>query len=167
MTENQLSPAERFAQAKANKRNPSIESFASLLKFPMDPFQEQSCRALAAGKGVLVAAPTGAGKTIVVIDPLLDGVTGMQTRATRGFDQRVAAFVAERYTHIEVRPMTVENLAAAKFVFIGTFNTINNAGQPTGPPSITSRMRAASGAVCGSAAAAARNAPRGVSAATG
>ncbi len=65
MTDEQLSPAERFAKAKANKTNPSIESFISLLKFPMDPFQEQSCRALAAGKGVLVAAPTGAGKTIV------------------------------------------------------------------------------------------------------
>ena len=65
MTEELLSPAERFARAKANKVDPSIESFAKLLKFPMDPFQEQSCRALAKGKGVLVAAPTGAGKTIV------------------------------------------------------------------------------------------------------
>jgi outer membrane protein OmpA-like peptidoglycan-associated protein len=88
---------------------------------------------LNAAKALFDKVPVSAGKTIVVIDPLLDGVTGMQTRATRGFDQRVAAFVAERYKHIEVRPMTVENLAAAKFVFIGTFNTINNAGQPTGP----------------------------------
>ena len=65
MTDESLSPAERFAKAKANKPDPSIENFAKLLKFPMDPFQEQSCRALAKGKGVLVAAPTGAGKTIV------------------------------------------------------------------------------------------------------
>lgn len=65
MTDESLSPAERFAKAKANKPDPSIESFAKLLKFPMDTFQEQSCRALAKGKGVLVAAPTGAGKTIV------------------------------------------------------------------------------------------------------
>lgn len=77
--------------------------------------------------------PVGPGKTIVVIDPLLDGVTGMQSRATRGLDQRVKDFVSERYKHIEVRPMTAENLAQAKFVFIGTFNTINNAGQPAGP----------------------------------
>ena len=58
-------PAERFAKAKSSKLSPSMESFANLLKFPMDPFQEQSCRALSNGKGVLVAAPTGAGKTIV------------------------------------------------------------------------------------------------------
>ncbi|MSZ39647.1 MAG: DEAD/DEAH box helicase, partial [Actinobacteria bacterium] len=65
MTEEVLSPAERFAKAKLKSKSPSIESFAKLLKFPMDLFQEQACTALAKGKGVLVAAPTGAGKTIV------------------------------------------------------------------------------------------------------
>jgi ATP-dependent RNA helicase HelY len=65
MTEATLSPAERFAKAKQNKPLPSVDSFTKLLKFPMDDFQLQSCRALAQGKGVLVAAPTGAGKTII------------------------------------------------------------------------------------------------------
>ncbi|MEY3934333.1 MAG: hypothetical protein RLZZ606_932 [Actinomycetota bacterium] len=61
----ELSPAERFARSKQNKLNPSLESFKKLLKFPLDEFQEKSCRALAEGQGVLVAAPTGAGKTII------------------------------------------------------------------------------------------------------
>lgn len=65
MSEHELSPAERYALAKKNKPLPSVESFAKLLKFPMDDFQVQACRSLAQGKGVLVAAPTGAGKTIV------------------------------------------------------------------------------------------------------
>ena len=65
MSELELSPAERFAKAKKSKSYPSVESFIKLLKFPMDEFQEQACRALAEGNGVLVAAPTGAGKTIV------------------------------------------------------------------------------------------------------
>lgn len=39
--------------------------FTELLNFPLDPFQEQACQALSEGNGVLVAAPTGAGKTIV------------------------------------------------------------------------------------------------------
>ena len=65
MSEVELSPAERFAKAKKSKSYPLVESFVKLLKFPMDEFQEQACRALAEGKGVLVAAPTGAGKTIV------------------------------------------------------------------------------------------------------
>lgn len=65
MIEKDLSPSERFAKAKEKSKSPSITNFANLLKFPMDPFQEQACSALAKGKGVLVAAPTGAGKTIV------------------------------------------------------------------------------------------------------
>ncbi|MEI2775666.1 MAG: DEAD/DEAH box helicase [Tetrasphaera sp.] len=39
--------------------------FAAGLDFPLDPFQEQACLAVEAGRGVLVAAPTGAGKTVV------------------------------------------------------------------------------------------------------
>lgn len=64
MTE-ELSPAERYARSKLNRVNPSLDSFLKLLKFPLDDFQEQACQALMRGQGVLVAAPTGAGKTIV------------------------------------------------------------------------------------------------------
>jgi ATP-dependent RNA helicase HelY len=60
-----LSAAERYARAKVKLAAPSYNSFLELLDFALDPFQEQACHALAKGKGVLVAAPTGAGKTIV------------------------------------------------------------------------------------------------------
>lgn len=60
-----LSPAERYASFKRTQKNTSIASFTELLKFPMDKFQLEACQALAEGKGVLVAAPTGAGKTVV------------------------------------------------------------------------------------------------------
>jgi ATP-dependent RNA helicase HelY len=39
--------------------------FAAGLGFPLDPFQERAIALLAAGRDVLVAAPTGAGKTVV------------------------------------------------------------------------------------------------------
>ncbi len=42
-----------------------LESFAAQLSFPLDPFQLRSCAALESGHGVLVCAPTGAGKTVV------------------------------------------------------------------------------------------------------
>ena len=60
-----LSPAERFARAKQSRKHSAVSEFTELLNFPLDPFQEQACQALAEGNGVLVAAPTGAGKTIV------------------------------------------------------------------------------------------------------
>jgi len=60
-------PAERFAASaeRSARRSPRLAEFSAGLDFPLDEFQEQSCRAVEAGKGVLVAAPTGAGKTIV------------------------------------------------------------------------------------------------------
>ena len=65
MSTEELSAAERYARAKVKQTAPSYNSFLELLDFSLDPFQEQACHALAKGKGVLVAAPTGAGKTIV------------------------------------------------------------------------------------------------------
>ncbi len=61
----QLSPAERFAKARANKQPASMAKFLEQIRFPLDDFQLEACRALADGSSVLVAAPTGAGKTIV------------------------------------------------------------------------------------------------------
>lgn len=61
----ELSPSERYAKSRKNKLPNSVEEFSALLKFPLDDFQLDACRELAAGKGVLVAAPTGAGKTVV------------------------------------------------------------------------------------------------------
>ena len=42
-----------------------VASFAATLDFPLDGFQAEAVRALAEGRSVLVAAPTGAGKTLV------------------------------------------------------------------------------------------------------
>ncbi len=42
-----------------------FEDFTRLYEFSLDPFQVEACRSLEAGRGVLVAAPTGSGKTLV------------------------------------------------------------------------------------------------------
>ncbi len=42
-----------------------VSRFAASYPFGLDPFQHQACLALAEGRSVLVAAPTGAGKTVV------------------------------------------------------------------------------------------------------
>jgi ATP-dependent RNA helicase HelY len=59
------SPAERFAAAKSRRGTPRLQDFREGLKFDLDPFQLEACQSLEAGRSVLVAAPTGAGKTIV------------------------------------------------------------------------------------------------------
>ncbi|MBB2987629.1 DEAD/DEAH box helicase [Terracoccus luteus] len=44
---------------------PQLQAFSAALDFPLDDFQVEACRAVEEGRGVLVAAPTGAGKTVV------------------------------------------------------------------------------------------------------
>lgn len=60
-----LSPAERYAISREQRRQPRLVEFASRLRFDLDPFQRAGCAALDEGRSVLVAAPTGAGKTVV------------------------------------------------------------------------------------------------------
>ncbi|MGD0704525.1 MAG: DEAD/DEAH box helicase, partial [Trebonia sp.] len=60
-----VGPAERYAQFRDRQANPELASFRDLYDFDFDPFQVAACSALAGGDGVLVAAPTGSGKTVV------------------------------------------------------------------------------------------------------
>jgi len=58
-------PSERLTQAKARGAHKLTNTFVERYPFSMDAFQVEGCHALENGKSVLVAAPTGAGKTIV------------------------------------------------------------------------------------------------------
>jgi ATP-dependent RNA helicase HelY len=60
-----VSYAERYAAAKARGRYQDLIDFEESLSFPLDDFQREACIAVADGHSVLVAAPTGAGKTLV------------------------------------------------------------------------------------------------------
>lgn len=59
------SPAERYARASQLRTHPITSDFAATRRFDLDPFQIAGCQALEDGRSVLVAAPTGAGKTVV------------------------------------------------------------------------------------------------------
>ncbi|ARJ05306.1 helicase [Cnuibacter physcomitrellae] len=63
--EETLSPAERYAASRSRAGHPSVNQFRDGLAFDLDPFQIEACGAIEDGHSVLVAAPTGAGKTAV------------------------------------------------------------------------------------------------------
>ncbi|MBI9116156.1 DEAD/DEAH box helicase [Sanguibacter suaedae] len=60
-------PAERYRLYRERTAQEATElgAFRRTLDFDLDDFQLEACEALEKGSGVLVAAPTGAGKTIV------------------------------------------------------------------------------------------------------
>jgi ATP-dependent RNA helicase HelY len=60
-------PAARYAAARrrAGEQQTPLGTFRDQYSFELDPFQVQACEALFEGRGVLVAAPTGSGKTVV------------------------------------------------------------------------------------------------------
>src|SRR6478609_1543691 len=60
-----LSPSERYSSYRKQRQHPVVRDFASLYSFPLDDFQYRGCEAIEEGRSVLVAAPTGSGKTIV------------------------------------------------------------------------------------------------------
>src|SRR5262249_32469208 len=61
------SPAQRYAAFRNQQAEdgPELTRFQALYDFSFDEFQRRACRALGEGHGVLVAAPTGSGKTVV------------------------------------------------------------------------------------------------------
>src|SRR5690349_24745500 len=58
-------PSERYASYASDKKHPVLRDFAAAYPFALDGFQVEACRRIEDGHGVLVAAPTGSGKTLV------------------------------------------------------------------------------------------------------
>ncbi|MBS0529040.1 MAG: OmpA family protein [Proteobacteria bacterium] len=75
----------------------------------------------------------GADKAELVIDPLIDGVTGAQSVATQVMERRIVDLVRAKYHKFEVGKFTTATIAKSPIVLIGTFTLINNAGQAGGP----------------------------------
>ncbi len=65
MNDDEPTPAERYAAFRREKPYPMLKEFSGLYGFELDDFQVRACQEIEEGRGVLVAAPTGSGKTIV------------------------------------------------------------------------------------------------------
>ena len=59
------SPSDAYARFRQRQSSPLLAAFADGYPFGLDDYQREACGHVEAGSGVLVAAPTGAGKTIV------------------------------------------------------------------------------------------------------
>jgi len=83
------------------RQRTQLDAFSEQLSFPLDPFQIEACAALESGHGVLVCAPTGAGKTVVgefaVHLALESGRKCFYTTPIKALSNQKHAELSERY----------------------------------------------------------------------
>ncbi|MDX6744265.1 DEAD/DEAH box helicase [Actinocorallia sp. A-T 12471] len=109
------SPAERYAahQRNVTENGPALREFRGLYDFDLDGFQLEACRALESGDGVLVAAPTGSGKTVVgefaVHLALREGRKCFYTTPIKALSNQKYGDLARRYGAKNVGLLTGDN----------------------------------------------------------
>ena len=106
-------PAEPYAASRERQHDPELASFRALYDFGFDDFQVAACRALGAGHGVLVAAPTGSGKTVVgefaVHLALAQGRKCFYTTPIKALSNQKYTDLVRRYDHRTVGLLTGDN----------------------------------------------------------
>ncbi|MGH3343527.1 MAG: DEAD/DEAH box helicase, partial [Carbonactinosporaceae bacterium] len=135
------SPAERYTAAL--RRNAEartvLADFRDLYAFDLDPFQAAACQALEAEQGVLVAAPTGSGKTVVgefaVHLARTQGRKCFYTTPIKALSNQKYADLVERYGADLVGLLTGDNTINGEApVVVMTTEVLRNmlyAGSPT------------------------------------
>jgi len=107
------SPAERYAAARRRTAHPTLAEFTASLGFSLDPFQVEACEALDEGAGVLVCAPTGAGKTVVgefaVHKALAEGRKAFYTTPIKALSNQKYNDLVDRYGEKQVGLLTGDN----------------------------------------------------------
>jgi len=96
-----------------NEDGPELTAFRQLYDFEFDEFQLAACRALAAGHGVLLAAPTGSGKTVAgefaVHLALAQGRKCFYTTPIKALSNQKYGDLARRYSPARVGLLTGDN----------------------------------------------------------
>ncbi|MEV0399524.1 DEAD/DEAH box helicase [Actinoallomurus sp. NPDC050550] len=134
-------PAERYAAHRQRMAvfTPALTEFQSLYDFDLDFFQVDACRALENGHGVLVAAPTGSGKTVVgefaVHLALAGGQKCFYTTPIKALSNQKYADLVRRYGTGKVGLLTGDNAINGEApIVVMTTEVLRNmlyAGSPT------------------------------------
>ncbi|HEX4661582.1 MAG TPA: DEAD/DEAH box helicase [Streptosporangiaceae bacterium] len=138
---NQASPADRDSVSvrRQAQDGPELVAFQALYDFSFDDFQLDACRAMDAGHGVLLAAPTGSGKTVVgeyaVHLALAGGRKCFYTTPIKALSNQKYSDLVRRYSAAKVGLLTGDNSINGEApVVVMTTEVLRNmlyAGSPT------------------------------------
>ena len=136
-----VSPADRYAASRRRRAEdgPALSAFRALYDFEFDDFQVRACRALDGGHGVLLAAPTGSGKTVVgefaVHLALAEGRKCFYTTPIKALSNQKYGDLVRRYGAGRVGLLTGDNSINGEApVVVMTTEVLRNmlyAGSPT------------------------------------
>jgi outer membrane protein OmpA-like peptidoglycan-associated protein len=82
---------------------------------------------------VLATTPPQPSRQLVVIDPLVDGVTGEQSAATQHIQSRILQVARASYPQFDFEPFSGRAVARNPLVMVGTFTPINSQAQAAAP----------------------------------
>src|SRR5580693_7290663 len=135
------SPADRYAASRRRREadGARLTEFQALYDFEFDDFQLAACRALDSGHGVLVAAPTGSGKTVAgefaVHLALAQGRKCFYTTPVKALSNQKYNDLVRRYSAATVGLLTGDNSINSEApVVVMTTEVLRNmlyAGSPT------------------------------------
>jgi outer membrane protein OmpA-like peptidoglycan-associated protein len=94
---------------------------------PFDQAVDFAAHAVFSNAPMPEAAPAS-----IVIDPLVDGMTGYQSKATRSIQDRIKAMVKHDFPQYAVRPLSSETLKQQPRILVGTFTPVTAKMQTSG-----------------------------------
>lgn len=119
-------PTSEQPQTAATPAPPPVQPVPfddAVLKAANDLFSRAQLPAAGAG---------GSTKHVLVIDPLIDGVSGAQSVATQSMEARLVELVKSKYPQFTVQPFSTEAVASSPIVLVGTFTGVNKEGKTEG-----------------------------------
>jgi len=135
---NQPKPTPAPFAAAAPKAAP-VEILTSRPARPWEQLPESSSKPfdqvlIDAGHTLLsmIELPLPGEKHLLVIDPPVDGRTGMQTFATRKIAARIAELAREKFSQYALQPFSPASIQLSPLVVLGTLTPVNASGQPEG-----------------------------------
>ncbi len=78
------------------------------------------------------APPPGPNAAVVVIDPLVDGMSGYQSKSTQTIQDHITQIVKADFPQYAIHPISPESLKQGPRVLVGTFTAVNAEMKTTG-----------------------------------